>query len=212
MRCARDARQLLATLLLGCAACSSASTRDSSAHVEARERLRSAMELARQELHDGAAAELRRYLEIVPDDPQAHFQLGRSLLQIARRDRGSTASAIDELRRALSLAPVSTPIRLQLAEALAEPASGGDPREEVLGLYEAVIARETDNYEARLLCARWLLSLGGPADLARARRHLEATADGAPGPWRDQALALLEGKPAPQGAADARKSAYGTAR
>jgi cytochrome c-type biogenesis protein CcmH/NrfG len=194
------ARRLAAALLLGCAACAPAATGDSSRHVEARERLRSAMELARQELHDGAAAELRRYLEIVPDDPQAHFQLGRSLLQIARRDKASTAPAIDELRKAIALAPASTPIALQLAEALAEVGPAADRRAEVLRLYEGVIAREPDNYEARLLCARWLLSLGGPEDRALARTHLEATLDGAPDPWRGRAASLME---APRGSKDA---------
>jgi tetratricopeptide (TPR) repeat protein len=185
------AARALAPALLLLAACQTRDEGSSSERIEARERLRSGMELARQELHEGAVAELRRYLEIVPDDAEARFQLGRSLLQIARRHGASTAPAIQELERALALSPRSTPMRLQLAEALAE----GEPgrREEILRLYDEVIAQDPDNYEARLLCARWLLSRGGAEDVAVARRHLEAAADLAPEPWRERALRLLEG-------------------
>jgi tetratricopeptide (TPR) repeat protein len=191
-------RVLPMLLLAAAVACAPHDEGSSSARIEARERLRSGMELARQELHQGAVAELRRYLEIVPDDAEARFQLGRSLLQIARRQGGSTAPAILELRRALSLSPRSTPMRLQLAEALAgqeAEAPGGDMegrREEVLRLYEDVLAEDPDNSEARLLCASWLLARGEPEDLALARRHAEAAIDLSTGLWRDRAVKLLE--------------------
>ncbi|MGH9870586.1 MAG: tetratricopeptide repeat protein [Candidatus Polarisedimenticolia bacterium] len=180
--------------LLLATACAAGDQGASSASVEARERLRRGLELSRQGLYDGAAAELRRYVEAVPGDADARFQLGRTLLALARRDGGSSQEAIDELRRALELAPGKNHIRLQLAEALGETREGTHRPDEALALYRQVVERDPDDYEARLLMARWLAGSGLPDARVMARAELERVLDVAPAgsAQAEQAGALLQ--------------------
>lgn len=170
-----------ATLCLaGCGGAGDGMARSSSGSVEARERLRRGMELSRQGLHEGAAAELGRYLEAVPDDGEARCLLGRSLLAIARRDGKSTQEAIAQLRAAAAAAPGKDYIRLQLAEALGEQRDDTYSPDEALAIYQEVIARDPDHYEARLLLARWLLETDRPDARALAREQIERVLDLAP--------------------------------
>jgi cytochrome c-type biogenesis protein CcmH/NrfG len=163
--------------------------------VEARERLRRGMELSRQGLYDGAAAELRRCVEAAPRDAEARFQLGRSLLALARRDNTSAAEAIEELRRALELSPDRRHVRLQLAEALGERREGTYRPGEALALYREAVAQDPDDFEARLLMARWIAGSDLPDAGGIARLELERVLDIAPAgsPQAAEAAALLRG-------------------
>ena len=166
--------------LPGCGGASDGMAGSSSEAVEARERLRRGMELSRQGLHEGAAAELGRYLETVPDNGEARCLLGRSLLAIARRDGRSTKEAITQLRAAVASAPGKEYIRLQLAEALGERREDTYSPDEALAIYQDVIARDPDHYEARLLMARWLLETDRPDARALAREQVDRVLDLAP--------------------------------
>src|SRR5262249_42765973 len=148
--------------------------------MEAREHLRRGLELSRQELYAGAAAELRAYLRTYPDDAQAHEQLGRALLQQARQGASSREEAVDELRRAAALAPDKEPIKLQLAEALGERAGPTYRPDEALALYEQVLAADPQNYEVHLVVGAWLLESDIPGRNERARDHLDRVLDLAP--------------------------------
>ena len=165
------------------------------ASVEAREHLRKGIELARQGLHDGAAAELRRYVSVMPDDPDGHFHLGRALLEIAYRRQGPIQPAIDSLEQALELDPTRDYIRLQLAEVYGIRMPETFRPERAIQLYEALIQHHPDRFDVRLKYAQWLvfaevrLEREGKGDrvlqdsawtLDLARHHLEKTIDLAP--------------------------------
>src|SRR5260221_4414279 len=67
--------------------------------------LRRGTELARQEQHVEAVAEFRLALAASPQDSDAHFLLGRSLLAIAVKDNEPFDAAAAELTEALRLDP-----------------------------------------------------------------------------------------------------------
>ena len=165
-----------------------------SASVEAREHLRRGLELARQGLFDGAVAELRRYVDAVPADPEGHFHLGRALLETAIRARREPRDAIRELETALRLDPELDAARLQLAEIHGVRFPGVFRPDVAVGHYEWVLARQPARYDVRLKYARWLISSeiriaqtgkgrvlqdsAWTMDLAR--HHLEKVIDAAP--------------------------------
>ncbi|HKY32710.1 MAG TPA: FG-GAP-like repeat-containing protein [Candidatus Polarisedimenticolia bacterium] len=186
---------LTGALLPAALGCAAAEAQSPSSLVEAREHLRRGLELGRQGLHDGAAAELRRYLETVPDDAEARFHLGRSLLEVARRGRQPLAGGIRELERALELAPDKDHIRFQLAEALGYRWPGTFDPDRAVTLFEEVLRRNPDRYEIRLRYAQWIIEAeirlarkGDPDRVLQdsawgmdvARAHLEKVLDIAP--------------------------------
>ncbi len=136
------------------------------APLEAREHLRRGVELARQGLHDGAVAELRRSIEIYPDDAEAHFFLGRSMREMAIRQKLSLAGAIRELERAFELDPSKDYIKQNLAEAYGTRKSGTFAPEKAIHLMGELLEKHPDRYDGRQRFAEWMVA----AEVRLARR------------------------------------------
>ncbi|MFQ5844369.1 MAG: FG-GAP-like repeat-containing protein, partial [Planctomycetota bacterium] len=167
-----------------------------------REHLDRGIELARQGRHERAAEELRRHLKTAPRDPDGHFYLGRSLLEIAARGKAPLTEAIRQLEEASRLDPLRDPYRLQLAEVYGWRRPDAFRPGKAMDLYESLLERHPDRYDIRFRYARWLVlsevrlaRRGGEERVLQdsawtmdlARRHLRKVIDGAP-PGSDAAI------------------------
>ncbi len=126
--------------------------------VDSREHLRRGMELARQGLHDGAVAEFRRSIELYPKDPDAHFYLGRSLLELAKKQRAALSEVVREMEEALRLDPYRDYVRAQLADVYCMRMPNHFNPDKAVALFEELIARHTDRFEIRLRYAACLVN------------------------------------------------------
>ena len=155
------AASFLSSVIL-CAGCggpgAAISAQTPAGSVEGREHLRRGTELARQGLHDGAAAELRLYLAEVPGDADAHFQLGRSLMELARRQQAPLSEAIRELEQSFKLDPDKDYVRLQLAEVYGWRIPGTFAPQRSMEIIEDLLKRSPDRFDVRLRYAQWILT------------------------------------------------------
>jgi len=149
---------VLALVHIHMTACSPGITQDPAGSVEAREHLRKGIELARQGLFDGAAAELRSYLAAAPQDAEGHFQLGRSLLEIAIRRKSPLTEAVSELEEALRLDPAHDHVRLQLADVYARRIPGTFNPDRMVKLFEDLLQRHPVRFDMRLRFAKLIFS------------------------------------------------------
>jgi len=186
---------LLAFLAAATPGCSPALPQTSAGSIEAREHLRRGMELARTGLHEGAVAEFRAYIQAVPDDAEAHFQLARSLIELAVKGRGSLTGAVAELEESLRLDPSRDLVRFQLADIYGKRVPGTFKPLKMIELYESLLKRFPDRFDLRLSFAQTIFSgevrLPRAGDAKRvyqdsawamdlARFHLEKVIDQAP--------------------------------
>ena len=182
--------------LTACAAPPSAQTASgNSSNIEAREHFRRGLELSRQGLHDGAAAEFQSYVTAVPNDAEGHFQYARALMEIALRVRRPLTEVVNELETAARLAPALDYIRIQLAEVYGRRFIGTFKPERAVELFEEVLKKMPDRYDVRFRFARMILDSemrltrsGDPKRVLQdsawamdlARFHLEKVIDVAP--------------------------------
>ncbi len=134
------------------------SDRNMAADLEAREHLRRGIELARQGLHDGAVAEFRKSISLSPENPDTHYHMGRSLLNLAIRGRAPLQEAVTALEEALRIDPFRDYVRIQLAEVycLRRP-NHFDPNK-ATALFEELLDRHPSRYEVRLRYAACLMN------------------------------------------------------
>ncbi len=123
---------------------------------ESRMHLRRGMDLARQGLHEQAVEEFRRSIDLSEGDPDAHFHLGRSLLELALKQRAPLGEAMREMEEALRRDPLRDDVRLQMAEAYGLKIPGHFDPGRSIALFEELIARHPDRPELRLRYALWL--------------------------------------------------------
>ncbi len=123
---------------------------------EARLSLRKGMDLARQGRHADAVQAFRRSIELFDGDPDAHFHLGRSLMEVALEQRAPLREAMAEMEEALRLDPFRDYVRLQIAEAYGLKIPGHFDPDKAISLFQEVIARHPDRPEIRLRFALWL--------------------------------------------------------
>ncbi|HEY3176323.1 MAG TPA: FG-GAP-like repeat-containing protein [Candidatus Polarisedimenticolia bacterium] len=158
MRLAGAAAALGMAALLMAPACSAPPQAQSPpGGLEAREHFRRGLELARQGLHEGAAAEFRGYLAEVPKDPDAHFQLARSLLDIALRRRLPLTEVVQELEEALRLDSSLDYVRIQLAEVYGRRYVGTFDPMRAVKLFEDFLKKHPDRYDVRFRFARMII-------------------------------------------------------
>ena len=120
-----------------------------------------------------ALQELRKTVELLPDDAEAHGNLGAAL-----NDRGQWVEALPSLRRALAIDPQNAEVLLDAADACT---SLGRP-DEALPLYQRALARNPASLQARNNLGLALASLGRREEavacyervLALEPRHAEA--------------------------------------
>jgi len=122
----------------------------------ARDHLLKGVELARQGRHAEAVVEFRLAAAASPASADAHFLLGRSLLEIAVSEKISFDGAAAELKEALRLDPSRDYIRLQLAEIYGRRLPGSFDPEATADLYEALIKAHPDRTDFRLQFVQWL--------------------------------------------------------
>ena len=135
-----------------------------------------------------AEAELKRAVELAPDDGDALFQLG-----VARASQGDLAQAVELTRKALTLNPLSADWYRWLVAYLM-PLGRLDEVEQAIG--KAIELQPKGIYNHHLLAIAKVLR----KDPAAARMAAEAEP---PGPWRDFALALAAQIGPERAAADA---------
>lgn len=118
---------------------------DARSSVEFKERFHRGLDLYRQGLAEGALAELKRCLEINPDDADLEFQVGRILVERALEKHARLDVAASRLEYALRLEPGHIPARRLLAGLYARRSEPGtyDPRR-AAELYEGLLAQNPD--------------------------------------------------------------------
>jgi TolB-like protein/Flp pilus assembly protein TadD len=135
-----------------------------------------------------AEAELKRAVELAPDEGDALFQLG-----VARASQGDLAQAVELTRKALKLNPRSADWYRWLVAYLM-PLGRLDEAEQAIGM--AIELQPKGIYNHHLLAITKVLR----KDPAAARKAAEAEP---PGPWRDFALAMAAQIGPDRAAADA---------
>lgn len=140
----------------------------------------------------GAEVELRRAVELAPDDGDALFQLG-----VARASQGDVAQAVEMTRKALKLNPRSADWYRWLAVYLM-PLGRLDEAEQAIGT--AMEVQPKGIYNHHLLTIAKVLR----KDPVAAGKAADAEP---PGPWRDFALALATQIGPDRAVADARLQA-----
>lgn len=180
-------------VLIACAAPPDAQTTPGS--IEAREHFRRGLELSRQGLHDGAAAEFQSYLAAVPNDAEGHFQYARALMEIALRTHRPLTDVVTELETAVRLAPTVDYIRVQLAEVYGRRLVSTFKPERAVELFEQALKNMPDRYDIRFRFAHMIFDSemrlsrrGDPTRVVQdsawamdlARFHLEKVIDVAP--------------------------------
>ncbi|HET6372012.1 MAG TPA: tetratricopeptide repeat protein, partial [Candidatus Polarisedimenticolia bacterium] len=175
--------------------CAPGLAQDRSSAIEAKEHFRRGLELARQGLHDGAVAEFQAYLASSPNDAEARFQLGRSLIEIALKTKAPLTGGAAELEKSLALDPTRDNVRIQLAEIYARRSPGTFLPDKAVELFEDVLKRHPDRFDVRLRFAQTIfrseIRLKRRGDTTRvyqdsawamdlARHHLEKVIDQAP--------------------------------
>jgi len=192
---ALSAGVLAAAGMLAAAAGAGYGATSGSASVEAREHLRRGLELSRQGLAEAAVAEFQKYLAVVPNDANAHYQLGRALLDVAVKKNAPLSGAVSEIEEALRLDPDRDVFRVQLGEIYSWRKPGIFHPEKMVELFEKTIAAHPERYDIRLRFAQLLLRAevrlsidGDPTRTLQdsawtmdlARLHLEKAIDTAP--------------------------------
>jgi tetratricopeptide (TPR) repeat protein len=114
------------------------------------------MDLARRGQHEAAVEEFRRSLALSANDPDTHFQLGRSLMEMALASGGPLREAMSEMEKALRLDPFRDYVRLQMAEAYGLKIPGHFDPDKTISLFEELIQRHPERPEIRLRFALWL--------------------------------------------------------
>ena len=120
--------------------------------------LREGAELARQDRHAEAVVEFRLALAASPRSADAHFLLGRSLLEVAVKSGDPFDAAASELNEALRLDPSRDYIRLQLAEIFGRRIPGAFRPEKSMDLYLGLIERHPDRPDFRLKFVQWIFA------------------------------------------------------
>ena len=138
--------------------------------------LKGALEAFRAGQYGAAEAALRAVVAEEPDNLEARFWLGRSLLE-----QGKPEAAADELQRVVAGKPDSVDSRLWLSIALSKQGRQADARKQL----EQILAREPNHKEARELLAA-LGMPSGPAASARA----ESSRPAAPASGHRMALSV----------------------
>ncbi|HSD16905.1 MAG TPA: tetratricopeptide repeat protein [Thermomonas sp.] len=136
----------------------------------------------------GAEAELKRAVEVAPDDGDALYMLG-----LVRASQGDLAQAVELTRKALQLNPRSADWYRWLVAYLM-PMARLDEAEQAIG--KAIELEPKGTYNHHLLAIAKVLR----KDPAAARKAAEAEP---PGPWRDFAVAMAAQVGTDRAAADA---------
>jgi len=152
-------------------------------------------ELARAGRHEEAAAEFRKYLAGAPGDSEAHFHLGRVLVEIALKTKSNLVDAAAEFEEALRLNPAGDVVKLQLAEIYGRRVPGTFKPQRMISLYEDLLRRFPDRFDLRFSFVQMIFSsevrlpkAGDPTRVYQdsawamdlARFHLEKVIDQAP--------------------------------
>ncbi|HZE89447.1 MAG TPA: FG-GAP-like repeat-containing protein [Verrucomicrobiae bacterium] len=120
--------------------------------------IRAGADLAQQGRQPEAVAAFRRALAISPRNADAHFLLGRSLLEIAVREGRPFDEAAGEMKESLRLDPTRDYIRLQLAEIFGRRIPGAFDPDATIALYQGLIDRNPDRPDFRLKFVQWIFA------------------------------------------------------
>ncbi len=129
-----------------------------------------------------ALAALQRAAELLPEDAQAHANLGGELLRAAR-----FAEAVASLRRAVQLSPGDADTLSNLGNAL----RGAGQAEEALANYQAAVNRSPGHARLHHNLANMLLSLNRAEQAALSYRRALELNPGLPEAHNNLAIALL---------------------
>jgi tetratricopeptide (TPR) repeat protein len=132
--------------------------------------------------HKDALTALQRSAELLPEDAEAHANLGAALLRAGR-----TAEAIASLQRALEMRPDDTDALSNLGNAL----RAGGRLDEALASYRAAVRIRPGQAQLHQNLGNMLLTLGAPKDAAESYRSAVALSPELPQLHNDLAIALL---------------------
>jgi tetratricopeptide (TPR) repeat protein len=134
---------------------------------QARAAFAQAVELQQKGDLEGAVAAYRRFLELQPNNVEAHSNLGAALAR-----QGRSEEAIEQYGRALAIDPARTVVRLNLALALYKANRIAEAAAEL----QRVVAEQPDQANAVVLLADCRLRLGDAKKTIAALEALSAPA------------------------------------